>query len=424
MAIPARTAPMSSDRRTALLGGGLYLVTFASSIPAAFYFLDPVLSDPGYVLGPGADTRVLVGGFLDVVNAFACIGTAVVLFRVLKRQNETLALGFVTARVLEAAIIAVGVVSLFAVVTLRQDLAGPPERTRRTDRRRVGARRGPRLDVPARPRRHGGRERPAAGHADVPVRPRAAGHPAHGPRRSARCCWPPKVAIDLRRQRRHHRCGRWSRSPRSSSGSCRSASSWPSRASGPRPSPPCPPPATSREQCDEGDRPGAVRLARRPAVRGHRPARHRPRRRAGPRARRRGQPLRLAYAARRPVRRAAHGNGRTDPAEAPGGRGRRGGGRGGRRRERARAAAGGRGTRPVRGRVRRVRPRRGRQGGAASRPGSPSSRPPASRWRGRRRCARSATSEACRPGTGCWSTAPRAASAASPSRSPRRSAPR
>jgi 4-amino-4-deoxy-L-arabinose transferase-like glycosyltransferase len=115
---------MDPLRRTAVLAGGLYLLTFASSIPARFYFLDPVLSDPGYVVGPGADTRVLVGGLLDVVNALACIATAVVLFRVVKRQSETLALGFVTSRLLEAAIISVGVVSLFAVVTLRQDGAG------------------------------------------------------------------------------------------------------------------------------------------------------------------------------------------------------------------------------------------------------------------------------------------------------------
>jgi Domain of unknown function (DUF4386) len=124
MAVPARTTQTSKDRRTARLGGVLYLVTFAASIPAAFYFLDPVLSDPDYVLGPGADTRVLVGGLLDMVNALACIGTAVVLFRVLKRQSETLAIGFITSRVLEAAIISVGVVSLFAVVALRQDPAG------------------------------------------------------------------------------------------------------------------------------------------------------------------------------------------------------------------------------------------------------------------------------------------------------------
>jgi hypothetical protein len=114
---PTRMDPL---RRVAFLGGLLYLITFAASIPARFFFLDPVLSDPDYILGPGADTRILVGGLLDMVNALACIGTAVVLFRVVKRQNETLALGFVTSRLLEAAIIAAGVVSLFAVVTLRQ----------------------------------------------------------------------------------------------------------------------------------------------------------------------------------------------------------------------------------------------------------------------------------------------------------------
>jgi hypothetical protein len=124
--LPAATArvPMDRLRKTAMLAGGLYLVTFAASIPARFFFLDPVLSDSGYIVGSGADTRVLVGGLLDMVNALACIATAVVLFKVVKRQSQTLALGFVASRLLEAAIISIGVVSLLAVVSLRQDLAG------------------------------------------------------------------------------------------------------------------------------------------------------------------------------------------------------------------------------------------------------------------------------------------------------------
>ena len=67
---------------------------------------------------------MLWGGSLDVVNALACIGTAVDLFPVVKRQNEAVALGFVTSRVLEAAVIVTGVVSPLSVVTLRQNLAG------------------------------------------------------------------------------------------------------------------------------------------------------------------------------------------------------------------------------------------------------------------------------------------------------------
>lgn len=121
--IPARRVPMDSLRKTALIGGGLYLITFISSIPA-WFLLAPVLDNPDYIIGSGSDTQVLVGCFLDLINAFACIGTAVALYPVVKRQNGSAALGFVTSRVMEAAIIVIGVISLLTVVTLRQDLAG------------------------------------------------------------------------------------------------------------------------------------------------------------------------------------------------------------------------------------------------------------------------------------------------------------
>ncbi|MEO3813214.1 DUF4386 domain-containing protein [Sphaerisporangium sp. B11E5] len=118
--IPAtKRSPMDSMRRTALVAGLLYLITIVTSIPALLLY-GPVLYDPGYIAGPGPDTGVLWGGFLEVICVFACIGTAVVLFPVVKRQNEAAALGFVAARVLEAAIIVVGIISLLAVVTLRR----------------------------------------------------------------------------------------------------------------------------------------------------------------------------------------------------------------------------------------------------------------------------------------------------------------
>lgn len=110
---------MDSVRKTALVAGLLYLLTFASSI-AAVLLLGPVLSDPNYIIGTGADTQVLLGALLDVVNALACIGTAVVLFSVVKRQHEGFALGFFSTRMFEAAVIVVGVLSIAAVVTLRQ----------------------------------------------------------------------------------------------------------------------------------------------------------------------------------------------------------------------------------------------------------------------------------------------------------------
>jgi hypothetical protein len=116
-------APMTSLRKTALVAGALYVITFAASIPA-LPLLAPVLNDPNYIIGSGADTQVLFGGFLDLINALAAIGTAVALFSVVKRQHEGFALGFVTTRLFEAAVIVIGVVSVLSVVTLRQNLGG------------------------------------------------------------------------------------------------------------------------------------------------------------------------------------------------------------------------------------------------------------------------------------------------------------
>jgi len=104
--------------------GVLFLITFITSIPALFVFYAPVLDDPRYIVGAGADTSVSLGAFLELILIIANIGTAVVLFPILRRQNEIFALGYVTARIVECVFIAVGILSLLSVVTLRQDLAG------------------------------------------------------------------------------------------------------------------------------------------------------------------------------------------------------------------------------------------------------------------------------------------------------------
>src|SRR3954471_14520083 len=85
----ARRAPVDWTRNNARAGGIFYLITFAASIPAAFYFLAPVLNDPGYIVGSGADTRVVVGCLLDVVTALTAIGSAVAVYPVVRRQNES-----------------------------------------------------------------------------------------------------------------------------------------------------------------------------------------------------------------------------------------------------------------------------------------------------------------------------------------------
>src|SRR5664280_2891753 len=115
---------MTSSRNTALVVGVLFILTFITSIAAAVLY-GPLTDNPGsYITGAGADTRVFLGAFLELLLILTNIGCAVVLFPLLKRQNETLALGYVTARLVECAFIGIGLLSLLTVVTLRQGAAG------------------------------------------------------------------------------------------------------------------------------------------------------------------------------------------------------------------------------------------------------------------------------------------------------------
>ena len=104
-----------------MLPGLLLIITFVTSIPALYLF-QPVLDDPaGYIAGSGADnTRILVGASLELLLILANVASAVVLFPILKRQNEMLALGYVTARLVESTFIAIGLVSVLGVVSMQQ----------------------------------------------------------------------------------------------------------------------------------------------------------------------------------------------------------------------------------------------------------------------------------------------------------------
>jgi len=113
-------------RRIATLAGWLFVATFVTSIPAQFIFYAPVLDETNYVTGDGADASasVAMGALLEVLLIIANVGTAVVLFSILKRQNEAGALSYVSARLVECTFIAIGIISLLAIVTLREDVVG------------------------------------------------------------------------------------------------------------------------------------------------------------------------------------------------------------------------------------------------------------------------------------------------------------
>ncbi|MFD4923981.1 DUF4386 domain-containing protein [Streptomyces goshikiensis] len=114
---------MSETRRLAVVAGALFLVTEVAAIGGLALYR-PVLEGPGYVVGSGADTRVFLGALCELVLALAVMGTGAALYPVLRRRGEAAAVGYVCGRLLEAAVIVVGIVSVLAVVTLRRS-AGP-----------------------------------------------------------------------------------------------------------------------------------------------------------------------------------------------------------------------------------------------------------------------------------------------------------
>jgi len=118
---------MTSFRKTALVGGILYLVTFIGSIPAALLVLPA--TDPGYVASTGADQQVTLGLVLELVNVFALIGCGIAFFSVIRREHEDLAVGYLATRTFEGVTITIGVLSLLALVTLRQGGAASGEAT-------------------------------------------------------------------------------------------------------------------------------------------------------------------------------------------------------------------------------------------------------------------------------------------------------
>jgi hypothetical protein len=120
---------VTTDQKRARWFGVLYLITFITSIPALLLY-QPVLDDPvGYIAGAGHDKRILFGAFLELLLIIANIGTAVVIVPIMRRFNEELAIGYVTARVFECTFILVGIVSVLGIITLRNEVAGASEGT-------------------------------------------------------------------------------------------------------------------------------------------------------------------------------------------------------------------------------------------------------------------------------------------------------
>ena len=111
-------------RRVATVTGWLWIITFVTSIAARVWFYAPVLEEEGnYVTGAGVDAQTLIGigAVLELLLIIANVGTAVVPYSIHKRVHEAGAVGYVSARLMECTFIAIGIVCVLAISTLRQE---------------------------------------------------------------------------------------------------------------------------------------------------------------------------------------------------------------------------------------------------------------------------------------------------------------
>jgi hypothetical protein len=119
---PTRSASIDAYRKTALVVGVLFVHTLITGIGEAILY-GPVIDNPRYVLGAGADAQVRLGALFGVGIVITNIATSLVLYPLLRRQNETLALGYVAARLVECTLIIVGILAVVGVVSLHQNAA-------------------------------------------------------------------------------------------------------------------------------------------------------------------------------------------------------------------------------------------------------------------------------------------------------------
>jgi hypothetical protein len=113
---------LQDPRTISRVFGWLFVATFVLSIPAYFILYAPVRDNPGLITGTGADptASVALGAALEVFLIIANVGTAVVIYPILKRHSEIGAVGYVSARLVEGIFIAIGIVSLLTFLLMRQ----------------------------------------------------------------------------------------------------------------------------------------------------------------------------------------------------------------------------------------------------------------------------------------------------------------
>jgi hypothetical protein len=116
----AKGSSHGTHRKTAIIVGALFLIAMVTSLMGGGV-LESVINAPGYLTDVSANMTVLwIGVALELINAIAVVGIAVMLFPILKQLNESVAVGYVGFRLIESVSCVASAVIPLSLITLSQ----------------------------------------------------------------------------------------------------------------------------------------------------------------------------------------------------------------------------------------------------------------------------------------------------------------
>jgi hypothetical protein len=114
---------MNSNRKNEIIVGVLFILAAVTAIMGLALYLAILTDADSIVKGSANETQVILVAFCELILAFSVIGIAIMMYPIINKENESIAIGYVCFRLLEATIIIIGIISLLSIVTFSLELS-------------------------------------------------------------------------------------------------------------------------------------------------------------------------------------------------------------------------------------------------------------------------------------------------------------
>ena len=111
---------MSFNKSNAKITGWLFIIAAVSSI-IGLKLYDPILSDNNFIVSANNHyNQIIFGAINELILVASATGTGIMLYPLLKRYNESMGIGYLSFRMLEAVFIIIGLLSILTVLSISE----------------------------------------------------------------------------------------------------------------------------------------------------------------------------------------------------------------------------------------------------------------------------------------------------------------